>query len=64
MLNRRSTLALLQARVLLVDDVQLAFAADNLAILRSTSNAALDFHGLWLVGVWRWFKWMRWDEGR
>jgi hypothetical protein len=44
-LNRRSTLALLQARILLVDDVQLALTADNLAILRSTSNAALNFHG-------------------
>jgi hypothetical protein len=54
------TLTLLEAGVLLVDDVQLAVAADNLAIHAALLNGGFDFHGnkglksleSWELGFW------------
>jgi hypothetical protein len=43
---RALSLALLEFRVLLVDDVQFAFAAHNLAVNRAFLNGWLDFHCL------------------
>ena len=39
------TLALLEAGVFLVDDVQLAVAADDLAIHAALLDGGFDFHG-------------------
>ena len=39
------TLALLEAGVFFVDDVQLAIATDNLAIHAALLNGGFDFHG-------------------
>ena len=41
-----SALARLQAGVLLVDHEAPALADDDLAVLRATSDAAADFHGV------------------
>ena len=40
-----STLALFEARVLLVDDVNAALAADDLAVRRAAFNGGANFHG-------------------
>ena len=40
-----SALTLLQLRVLLVDDIQTAFPADNLAVSGALFKGCTDFHG-------------------
>ena len=44
----RSTLTLLKARILLVDDVQLAFATNDLAIGTALLDGGSNFHNLFL----------------
>jgi len=50
------SLSLLEARVFLVDDEQLAASSDNLAIFGSSFNATMDFHNHPLGKVYNIFK--------
>jgi hypothetical protein len=47
-MNVRSTLTLLEARILLVDDVQFSFATDDLAIDTALFDGGSYFHNLFL----------------
>ena len=47
-MNDGLTLTLLEARILFVDDVQFAFATDDLAIGTALLNGGSYFHNLFL----------------